>query len=110
MMRRRFWVLAALASIAAVVSLQSASAMTRLDATPTATPGVTKGQIVIGGTFPLSGVASLYAPIPRGMEAYFKYINARKGKDGKRGVGGRQIVWKYYDDTYNPATAVRPAP
>jgi branched-chain amino acid transport system substrate-binding protein len=107
MMRRRFWVLAALASIAAVVSLQSASAMTRIDATPTATPGVTKGQIVIGGTFPLSGVASLYAPIPRGMEAYFKYINARKGKDGKRGVGGRQIVWKYYDDTYNPATAVQ---
>ena len=68
---------------------------------------MTKGQIVIGGTFPLSGVASLYAPIPRGMEAYFKYINARKGKDGKRGVGGRQIVWKYYDDTYNPATAVQ---
>jgi branched-chain amino acid transport system substrate-binding protein len=102
-MLKRFWMLAVLASIAAVASL-SASAMTHVES---ATPGVTKGQIVIGGTFPLSGVASLYAPIPRGMEAYFKYINARKGKDGKRGVGGRQIVWKYYDDTYNPATAVQ---
>jgi len=102
-MLKRFWMLAVLASIAAVASL-SASAMTHVEA---ATPGVTKGQIVIGGTFPLSGVASLYAPIPRGMEAYIKYIYARKGKDGKRGVGGRKIVWKYYDDTYNPATAVQ---
>jgi branched-chain amino acid transport system substrate-binding protein len=103
-MRRRFWLLAALASVVAVVSMQSASAMTRLEA---ATPGVTKGEIVIGGTFPLSGPASLYAPIPRGMDAYFKYINARKGKDGKRGIGGRQIVWKYYDDAYNPANTVQ---
>jgi branched-chain amino acid transport system substrate-binding protein len=103
-MRRRFWLLAAVASIVAVVSLQSASAMTRLDA---ATPGVTRGEIVIGGTFPLSGPASLYAPIPRGMDAYFKYINSRKGKDGKRGVGGRQIVWKFYDDAYNPANTVQ---
>ncbi len=103
-MKRKFWLLAAVASLAAVVSLQSASAMTRLDA---ATPGVTKGEIVIGGTFPLSGPVSGYAPIARGMDAYFKYINARKGKDGKRGVGGRQVVWKYYDDAYNPATAVQ---
>src|SRR6266545_373680 len=103
-MKRKFWLLAAVASLAAVVSLQSASAMTRLDA---ATPGVTKGEIVIGGTFPLSGPVSGYAPIARGMDAYFKYINARKGKDGKRGVYGRQIVWKYYDDAYNPAQAVQ---
>ena len=103
-MRRKFWLLAAVASFAAVVSLQSASAMTRLEA---ATPGVTKGEIVLGGTFPLSGPVAGYAPIARGMEAYFKYINARKAKDGKRGVGGRQIVFKYYDDAYNPATAVQ---
>ena len=37
------------------------------------------------------------------MKAYFSYINARKGPDGKRGVYGRQIVFKYYDDGYNPA-------
>jgi branched-chain amino acid transport system substrate-binding protein len=84
--------------------LQSASATRRVEA---ATPGVTKSAIVIGGSFPLSGPVSGYAPIARGMEAYFNYINARKGKDGKRGVGGRNIVWKYYDDAYNPATAVQ---
>jgi branched-chain amino acid transport system substrate-binding protein len=68
---------------------------------------VSKTQIVIGGTFPLSGPASLYAPIPRGMEAYFNWVNQRKGKDGKKGVYGRQIVWKYYDDGYNPAQTVQ---
>jgi branched-chain amino acid transport system substrate-binding protein len=73
-----------------------------------AAPGVTKTSITIGGTFPLTGsAASLYAPIPRGMEAYFKYINSRKGPDGKRGVYGRSIVWKYYDDAYNPAQTVQ---
>jgi branched-chain amino acid transport system substrate-binding protein len=74
---------------------------------PAATPGVSKTQIVLGGTFPLSGPASLYAPIPHGMEAYFNWVNQRKGKDGKKGVYGRQIVWKYYDDGYNPAQTVQ---
>ena len=41
------------------------------------------------------------------MKAYFSYINARKGPDGKRGVYGRQIVCKYYDDGYNPANSVQ---
>src|SRR5205085_1940984 len=72
-----------------------------------ATPGVTARTVTIGGTFPLSGPASSYAPIPVGMKAYFSYVNATKGRDGKRGVGGRQIVWKYYDDAYNPAQTVQ---
>ena len=70
------------------------------------TPGVTARSITVGGTFPLTGVAAAYAPIPLGMKAYFSYINARKGPDGKRGVYGRQIVWKYYDDGYNPAQTI----
>jgi branched-chain amino acid transport system substrate-binding protein len=95
-------VLAALA-----VSIPGAFGRTQITATPTATPGVTSSTITIGGTFPLSGPASLYAPIPRGMEAYFKWINTRKGPDGKKGVRGRQIIWKYYDDAYNPAQTVQ---
>jgi branched-chain amino acid transport system substrate-binding protein len=71
------------------------------------TPGVSAKSIVIGGTFPLTGPAAAYAPIPLGMKAYFSYINARKGPDGKRGVMGRQIVWKYYDDAYNPGQTVQ---
>ena len=64
-------------------------------------------HFTIGATFPLSGPAAYYAPIPVGMKAYFTYINTRKGADHKRGVGGRQIVWKYYDDGYNPANTVQ---
>jgi branched-chain amino acid transport system substrate-binding protein len=98
--------LAALA-VAAAVSAQSASTMTNVASSPAATPGVTKTQIVIGGTFPLTGIASLYAPIPAGMKAYFDYVNATKGPDRKKGVRGRQIVWKFYDDAYNPAQTVQ---
>jgi branched-chain amino acid transport system substrate-binding protein len=71
------------------------------------TPGITAKSITIGGTFPLTGPAAAYAPIPLGMKAYFSYINARRGADGKRGVNGRQIIWKYYDDAYNPANTVQ---
>jgi branched-chain amino acid transport system substrate-binding protein len=71
------------------------------------TPGVTARTITIGGTFPLTGPAASYAPIPVGMKAYFAYINSRKGPDGKRGVYGRQIIWKYYDDGYNPANTAQ---
>jgi branched-chain amino acid transport system substrate-binding protein len=71
------------------------------------TPGVTARTITIGGTFPLTGPAASYAPIPLGMKAYFSYTNARRGPDKKRGVGGRQIIWKYYDDGYNPANTAQ---
>jgi branched-chain amino acid transport system substrate-binding protein len=72
-----------------------------------ADPGVTSKTVLLGGTFPLTGSASSYAPIPRGMGAFFSYINARKGPDHKRGVGGLQILWKYYDDAYNPTQTVQ---
>ncbi len=62
---------------------------------------------MIGGTFPLTGPAASYAPIPLGMKAYFAWVNARRGPDKKRGVMGRQIVFKYYDDGYNPANTVQ---
>jgi branched-chain amino acid transport system substrate-binding protein len=74
---------------------------------PGQTPGVTAKTVTIGGTFPLTGPAAAYAPIATGMKAYFSYINARRGSDGKRGVGGRQIIWKVYDDGYNPANTVQ---
>ncbi len=72
-----------------------------------AVPGITAKGIRIGGTFPLTGPASSYAPIPAGMRAYFSYINSRKGPDGKRGIYGRQITFLFYDDGYNPANSVQ---
>ena len=71
------------------------------------TPGVTPKLVTIGGTYPLTGPASLYATIPAAMKAYFSYVNVRRGADGKRGVFGRQINFVYLDDGYNPANTVQ---
>jgi branched-chain amino acid transport system substrate-binding protein len=99
MSRRLSAVLAAL--LVAAVSAVGATATPALD------PGITAKTIKLGATFPLSGAASSYAPIAKGMQIYFSYINARRGADKKRGVGGKQIVWKYLDDAYNPANTVQ---
>jgi branched-chain amino acid transport system substrate-binding protein len=89
---------------ALLLAIPSAFARTDLKA---ADPGITATSITIGGTFPLTGNASSYAPIPVGMKAYFTYINARRGPDKKRGIGGRQVIFKYYDDGYNPVNSVQ---
>ena len=93
-MRKTFLLVVAALAVAAVVGATAG-------ARPTATPGVTAKSILLEGTYPLSGPASGYAPIPVGMGAYFSYANA------KGGVNGRQIVWKYEDDGYNPANTVQ---
>ena len=104
-MKRALVAFALAATAALVISVPGVFAQTRTDA---ATPGVTKTIITIGGTFPLTGPASLYAPIPKGMEIYFSYINRRLATtDHKRGVYGRQIAWKYLDDQYNPSQTVQ---
>ena len=106
---RKLFALALVASAAMVVSLPSALARTDAGAKPAAAvPGVSSRIITLGGTFPLTGPASLYAPIPKGMDVYFRWVNQRINKgDRKRGVYGRQILWKYYDDEYNPAKTVQ---
>src|SRR4029450_12159052 len=42
-----------------------------------------------------------YASVGPGAEAYFKYVNARGG------VNGRTITYKFVDDQYNPAQTVQ---
>jgi branched-chain amino acid transport system substrate-binding protein len=61
------------------------------------TPGVTSKQIVIGGTVPLSGVASPFGVVGPSAQAYFKYVNAHGG------VHGRKIKYIYRDDGYDPS-------
>jgi branched-chain amino acid transport system substrate-binding protein len=85
----------------AVALLVSVAVTVTAGAAPTATPGVTARTILLEGTFPLSGPASGYAPIPAAMKAYFSYVNAQGG------VNRRQIVFKYSDDGYNPAQTVQ---
>ncbi len=107
-MRKAVLALALTAAAALVASVPGALAKTDSTTGQAATPGVTSRLITIGGTFPLSGPASLYAPIPRGMQAYFSWVNSRINKgDKKRGVYGRQISFKVYDDEYNPAKTVQ---
>lgn len=61
------------------------------------TTGVTDTSIKVGGTFPLTGVAAPgYSQIPKGIKAYFDYVNAAGG------VHGRSIEWIVKDDAYNP--------
>ena len=93
-MKKTFLLLAAGLAVSAVVVVTAG-------ATSSATPGVTAKSILLEGTFPLSGPASGYAPIPVGMDAYFKYVNS------KGGVNGRKINWHYEDDGYNPANTVQ---
>jgi branched-chain amino acid transport system substrate-binding protein len=64
------------------------------------TPGVTKKQITIGGTFPLTGPVSLYATIPAAEAAYYAYVNAHGG------VNGRKIKDIIVDDQYVPSQTV----
>jgi branched-chain amino acid transport system substrate-binding protein len=104
-MRKLFF--AGLLALGLSVGLPGAYARVDSGAAQEATPGVTNRAITIGGTFPFSGPVSSYAPIARGMETYFRFVNARKGPDGKRGVYGRQIIFKTYDDGYNPARTVQ---
>jgi branched-chain amino acid transport system substrate-binding protein len=60
------------------------------------TPGVTPNEIVIGGTIPLTGVASAYKTVGLGAAAYFRYVNAHGG------VNKRKIKYIIKDDAYDP--------
>jgi len=86
-------VLCALLATAAVAGTAAASHSS-------STPGVSKKQIVIGGTFPFTGPASLYKTIPVAEAAYYAYVNAHGG------VFHRKIKDITLDDSYNPAQTV----
>ena len=67
----------------------------------TADPGVTSSTVLLGGTVPLTGEAAAFGTVGPGAKAYFDYMNA------KGGVNGRKIEYRYYDDAYNPAQTVQ---
>jgi branched-chain amino acid transport system substrate-binding protein len=84
-----------LAGLAALVLGASAVAA------PASDPGVTPTSILLGGTVPLTGEAAAFGSVAPGAKAYFDYVNA------KGGVNGRKIDYRYYDDVYNPAQTVQ---
>ena len=70
-------------------------------AASTADPGISSKRILIGGTVPLSGEAAAFGSVGPGAKAYFDYVNARGG------VNGRRIEYRYYDDGYDPVQTVQ---
>jgi branched-chain amino acid transport system substrate-binding protein len=70
-------------------------------ARPSTTPGVTPTTVTIGSSGPLTGEAAAAAGVLKGADAYFKYVN------GRGGVNGRKIDFKYLDDAYDPAQTVQ---
>src|SRR5262245_6044540 len=97
MTRKLAFALTAFASILAVGVTAAFAGPSR----PAADPGVTPTSILLGTTSPLSGPASAYASVARGADAYFRYVNARGG------VNGRKIQDTIVDDAYNPALTVQ---
>ena len=62
------------------------------------TTGITDSEIVIGMWLPLSGnAASLYAPIGKAHEAYFKMLNEQGGTRSQRSSTSRKMT--SYDPT-----------
>jgi len=77
-MKGRILAIVAGAAVVASIAVTAASGAQRLD------PGVTASSIKIGGTFPLTGPASLYKTIPVAEKAYFDYINDHGGVNGRK--------------------------
>ena len=84
------------------VALGTAAALALATAVPAqaAEPGVTSNKIVIGTTTALTGPAAPgYKDVPVAAQAYFDYVNANGG------INGRKIDLRVFDDQYNPALA-----
>jgi branched-chain amino acid transport system substrate-binding protein len=96
-MPRKLGVIAIAVAVLSLAVLGAAAART------SATPGVTSKSILLGGSGPLTGEAAAAGGVLRGADAYFKYVN------GRGGVNGRKINFKYLDDAYDPAMAVQNA-
>lgn len=87
---------ALLVGIAAAALALTACGGTRPEGGAT-TVGVTDEAVKIGAHFPLTGVAAPgYSEIPTGAKAYYDYVNAQGG------VNGRKIEYLVRDDAYDP--------
>lgn len=82
---------------AALAVLGSLALPRPIQASVPATPGVTANQILIGTSLPQSGAAASYGVIAGGEKAYFDYVNAHGG------VNGRKLKLIALDDQYDPA-------
>ncbi|MEN9351184.1 MAG: hypothetical protein RL455_125, partial [Actinomycetota bacterium] len=87
-------------SIASALIAAGAMVLSTVPAQAAETTGVTATTIKLGISSPKTGSAGLvYGKLPGAMKAYFDYINANGG------VNGRKISLVSYDDKYVPTLA-----
>ena len=88
------------AVIASALITAGAMVLSTIPAQATETTGVTATSIKLGISSPKTGSAGLvYGKVPGAMKAYFDYINANGG------VNGRKITLISHDDKYLPRLA-----
>jgi branched-chain amino acid transport system substrate-binding protein len=92
----RFGETAALFAVLSVFSLGAGSAFAQAKYGP----GASDTEIKVGQTIAYSGPASAYGQLGKVEEAYFKWLNA------KGGINGRKINFITLDDGYSPPKAV----
>lgn len=98
---RRQAVCAVVAAGALVLAACSSSGGGQATTGDNSAPGVTDTSILLGTTQPLTGPAATgYSKISAAMTAYFNFVNANGG------VNGRKITLDVVDDGYNPANTV----
>jgi branched-chain amino acid transport system substrate-binding protein len=89
------------ASAMLAVSALTVAAVPAQAFTPKSEVGVSSKEIKLGITIPMTGAASPgYNKVPGAMKAYFDYVNANGG------VNGRKITLVVKDDQYVPTQAV----
>ena len=64
--------------------------------------GLSDTEIVLGGSYPLSGPVAAYASVPVGIDAWFKHLNETEGGITAGDGVTREITWNYLDDQYAP--------
>ena len=90
----------AASAVVAVMGLASA-AIPAQGFTPRSVDGVSATEIKLGITIPMTGSASLgYNKVPDAMKAYFAYVNANGG------INGRKVTLLVENDEYVPTKAV----
>jgi ABC-type branched-subunit amino acid transport system substrate-binding protein len=97
--RSRTLAVVAVGGAAALLTAACGSSSPTSTANTASAPGVTATTVTIGSTQPLTGPAAPgYSEIAPAANAYFKYVNAHGG------VNGRTINYTYLDDQYNPTS------
>ena len=90
-----------LLAVTALLVAACSSSSSSPAASGSAAPGVTSTSILFGQTVPKTGPAALYGESTAGVQAYFDYVNAHGG------VNGRKIHFISLNDQYQPPIALQ---